>query len=93
VLCVSPDRFGMLLVHKDLLFQVELSRCKIMKLCIKIHIICKDQFFLFPNYGAVDRGFETSSPDRDKPKTITLVFVASQLSTRHYKEKEQRPVS
>ena len=30
--------------------------------------------------SAVDRGFE---PDRVKPKTIKLVFVASPLSTQH----------
>jgi hypothetical protein len=30
--------------------------------------------------SAVDRGFE---PVRIKPKTIKLVFVASQLSTQH----------
>ena len=30
--------------------------------------------------NAVDRGFE---PDRVKPKTIKLVFVASPLSTQH----------
>jgi hypothetical protein len=30
--------------------------------------------------SAVDRGFE---PRRVKPKTITLVFVASALSTQH----------
>ena len=28
-----------------------------------------------------------SSPDRVKPKTIKLVFVASPLSTQHYEER------
>ena len=34
--------------------------------------------------SAVDRGFE---PDRVKPKTIILVFVASPLSTHHKGER------
>jgi hypothetical protein len=67
VLCVSPDRFGMLLVHNDLLFQVEKLRCKIMKLCVKIHIICKDQFFLFLIMERYVRFVQTN--------TLSLIFI------------------